>query len=1346
MESVLVARCLAVLDEGGERRLISQSELAKLPPPLVILGDPGMGKSVLMEELGRVEGNRFVRAGTFARSKAPHTFAPQDGLLIIDGLDEVGAASPGDGVDAVLSQLSAIGSPPFVLSSREADWRGAADRIRLEDDYGRAATVLHMLPFEMADANAFLTASFPSVDAEEVLTQLAGTGLAEIYRNPLTLRMIGEVWVADGALPRTRSELLDRACRLMLIEDNPRHQAVHAGVPDEDIMLAAGAVCASLLLCDRVSVFNGPRKGRQADDLLMGELSELPYHGHVAAALATRLFQADGEHRLVPAHRVIAEHLGGRWVAAVHRAGASERRLRSLMTIGGGVPTSLRGLNAWTAHFSEELAPGCIAADPYAVLRYGDADRLSLNLATLLLNALAKLSAEDPYFRAQDWSSHPAVSLIRLELRERVLEILTSSGQNAHLSMMLLEAMPGSELATVLAPELLAKVMDVDQLRRIRSLAAEALVSSGQLSDVRSVIETLLSKGDYDSAEIAYEIVADTRGQGVSGNLVANVLLAYAGISVCHLSRARRGRNRRTCHIDHSLFVNWDSQALATLLDALAERTPPLVRKAAHWDKETIADFVRGVLIVLLDRDDEPSPERLWLWIGWLREGEGHDQTAMAEVTAQLRRRTELRRGVQAVVLVQDDVVGMQQGEQRLYRNCAGLSPDAADVVTLLNRLQSRWGTLPPADLLLETVSLAPRRKGIDPIVLEAARHLAGGRRAVLAKLDEWSRPLVEKDGGRKLAAAEKERKKRRNTYARVRQQHSETRGAIDGGEGWALDQAAEIYLGRYAEFDKVDSPEVRLEKLLGAELAEAVMLGFMTTLRRDDLPTPAQIASDDIRRREWKVARPLICGVAEMLRRGLPLTDVAHGALASAYMAWRRAGESNVAGGVEVGEQVEEILFSHPDEPERFFRTSIEPQLEEGCAHVWDLYKLRSTVDFRTLSAELALDWLVRFGQLPPQIEVELLDQAIRYGKSEDLRAFLSSTSTRVHVNHETMLSWLVADFLVRFDETHDHLLAAATDDPSFLWHLRAGVGDDHRRQSVPLSIKQRMLIVEAFRLSWTLVNRPEGITSGDLNPWDASAFVDRMIYAIAGDADPAATVALRRLLNTRCSYRDSIRHALVLQLRLRRDHEFRAASPSDVVQITSGGLPEGIDDMRAFLGDRIDRLRKKMHGTNTDMWEAYWSNAKPRGETFCRNRLIEHISRELPEAIRFEPEMYMPDQKRADIAAICGHLGLPVEIKGQWHREVWNAPIDQLAARYARDWHAEGRGAYIVLWFGEVKGGGLPRPPEGVPRPTTPEELEVALKEQLPVEWRDLIDIYVVDVSRPPERALADAASDGG
>ena len=63
---------------------------------------------------------------------------------------------------------------------------------------------------------------------------------------------------------------------------------------------------------------------------------------------------------------------------------------------------------------------------------------------------------------------------------------------------------------------------------------------------------------------------------------------------------------------------------------------------------------------------------------------------------------------------------------------------------------------------------------------------------------------------------------------------------------------------------------------------------------------------------------------------------------------------------------------------------------------------------------------------------------------------------------------------------------------------------------------------------------------------------------------------------------------------------------------------LPETIDDMRAYFADRIETLQAGMRGSNTDMWEAYWAeDGRPRQENFCRNRLIEHISRQLPPSI---------------------------------------------------------------------------------------------------------------------------------
>ena len=103
---------------------------------------------------------------------------------------------------------------------------------------------------------------------------------------------------------------------------------------------------------------------------------------------------------------MVAEYLGAKWLAACFDARPSERRIFSLFRPGDGVPTSLRGLHAWLMHFSPALADGCIAADPYAVLRYGDAETINLDQARVLLAALITLSEDDPYFAAEDWGRH----------------------------------------------------------------------------------------------------------------------------------------------------------------------------------------------------------------------------------------------------------------------------------------------------------------------------------------------------------------------------------------------------------------------------------------------------------------------------------------------------------------------------------------------------------------------------------------------------------------------------------------------------------------------------------------------------------------------------------------------------------------------------------------------------------------------------------------------------------------------------------------------------------------------------------------------------------------------------
>ena len=110
-------------------------------------------------------------------------------------------------------------------------------------------------PFTHDDAHTFLSQEFPEIDADGLLTHLADRGIETLYGNPLTLRLLGEVAQAEGLLPETRVELFDRACRVMLNEDNFRH---HVEKTEEEILLAAGAICAAQLLCGRIGVHTAP--------------------------------------------------------------------------------------------------------------------------------------------------------------------------------------------------------------------------------------------------------------------------------------------------------------------------------------------------------------------------------------------------------------------------------------------------------------------------------------------------------------------------------------------------------------------------------------------------------------------------------------------------------------------------------------------------------------------------------------------------------------------------------------------------------------------------------------------------------------------------------------------------------------------------------------------------------------------------------------------------------------------------------------------------------------------------------------------------------------------------------
>lgn len=1315
---------------------IEQVDIATLSGPIVILGDPGIGKSILAKSIGRLPGFTYVRAASFVRNAHPERLISAGECLVIDGLDEIASAAVGGGVDAVLRQLSKMGFPRFILSSREVDWRGASDRIKIEDDYGQQATLLHLLPFDADDAERFLASNFPKVDAKSVLEHLAERGLDDIYKNPLTLRLIGEIADTEEALPSSRAELLDRACRVLVTEENPRHQdSDHTKLTTDDLLLAAGAHAASQLLCDLSGVFTGAEGKTPENYAHVSWAAALPFGKAAEATLHTRLFEAGGEGRFHLLHRVLAEYLGAKWLAACFASGVSARRILGLFGEGAGIPTSLRGFHAWIAHFDHVLAERCIAADPYAVLRYGDAETMPVSVARKLLQALTRLSEQDPYFRAEDWAQHPAAGLIKSELKADILAIISTPEEHTHLTMLIVEAMAGSALTDELRPELTAMMFDQARYFAERSRAADALRQIGAIEKPAEAIERLIQLGDEDSLRLSWEVAHDTGLAKLPMLTAVRSFLAYIGVTVSDTDRSEDRLD--LAHLSDESIDALDLAQLGELLDLLHEFAQPLFEEAKHSARAQVADLVMMATLRALTLDGSMPTTAIWRRVGWVPHTEGYKRETRVALTAWLEGHPSVRRAIQTHVMLDAGMATPRDGHGVLYFAGLDLHLTSDDIVALLEEVERRQaGATIDLVTLEELVQLDRRQEGISAQVRSAAERLSGGSAPFIAKLEEWSQPIVY-DWERKQAENAASQTARREAIHQMYRDDLATKpGEVDTGTPNLLYDPAKVYLGRFTDFDREAPPENRVREFLGEPLADRVLAGFRATLLRDELPGARVIAEHHADDKHWYVELPLVCGVAERLRLGITLDDLPAATRESAFMSWRRCAESNIVGGVDL-KLLEAAVLVDDAATERFFRDSIEPQLERKRAHLYDLYFLGHDPRWKALAGKLSIEWLRRFPDLPAIAEGELLACATRHGNLAGLRALTRERRRVVHRNYDTMLGWLALDFLADFDDRLGDLEEAADDDRDFLWFVRnrvSGERDDPERR---LSIAQQSFIVERFGRAWPKTTRPQGASHGDTNPWDATAAIEHAGYALGGDPGSEATAALEHLIDSADpSYADPLRHALALQLRARRDAEFRPLPWSGLRAVITNALPATIDDMRAYFADRLDTLGERMHHSNTNMWQVYWNNDKPHVENYSRDRLIEQISGQLPEAIRFEPEMTMPLQKRADIAAILGKIGLPVEIKRQWHAEIWTAPLDQLAAKYAHEWHAEGRGAYIVIWFGSVPGRSMAAHPAGLPPPTTPEQLRSMLIDLLPPAYRDVIDVHVVDVSRPTSK----------
>jgi cytidylate kinase len=227
---------------SSENKTFSEVELLATSNRIVVLAEPGGGKTELLGSLAQQLGTNSVTATKFVHLGARYENTP----LVIDAFDEL-AKLDQSGIYKLLSCITASKPTHVVISSRSSEWDIAATNA-VKNFLGIEPLVVRLCEFDDSEQCAIFEHHAPGEDFTRFYSEVCRFDLQALLPNPQFLKMFADAYLESERNFADKQSIFKLAVERLAREVSPTFSRTTSSLSANQKVDISSEVFAKLLL------------------------------------------------------------------------------------------------------------------------------------------------------------------------------------------------------------------------------------------------------------------------------------------------------------------------------------------------------------------------------------------------------------------------------------------------------------------------------------------------------------------------------------------------------------------------------------------------------------------------------------------------------------------------------------------------------------------------------------------------------------------------------------------------------------------------------------------------------------------------------------------------------------------------------------------------------------------------------------------------------------------------------------------------------------------------------------------------------------------------------------------